>query len=140
MTEVVATLAAGCFTGAALYVGLVEQPAREACPLPVALAEFRAGFARARALQATLAVTGTATALGAWGAGRGARWLAVALALGAVVAVTLVVIAPVYRRLLDPTLAAESSEARVLLARWGRLHLVRVGLGLAAFATAVAGA
>jgi hypothetical protein len=139
VTEVVATLAAGCFTGAALYIGLVEQPAREACPLPVALAEFRAGFSRARALQATLAVSGAATALSAWGAGRGPRWLVVALALGAVVAVTLVVITPVYRRLLDPALAADSPEARTLLVRWGRLHLVRVGLGLVAFAAAVAG-
>ena len=139
MTDVVATLAAGCFTGAALYVGLVEQPAREACPLPVAIAEFRAGFSRARALQATLAAGGMAMALNAWGAGGGTRWLVVALALGAAILVTLVVITPVYRRLLDPALAADSPEARTLLVRWGRLHLVRVGLGLVAFAAAVAG-
>jgi len=131
--ELVATLCAGYFAGAAFYVSLVEQPARLACPMPVALAEFRPGFPRARALQASLALLGTLCAILAWLRGAGKGWLVAATCLASVVGFTLARLAPVYARLLDPSLDAESPEARPLLVRWGRLHAVRTALGFSAF-------
>ena len=137
MLALLATLCAGLFTGAALYVSLVAHPARLEAGTEVALGEFRPSFPRARRLQASLAMLGALSALGAWLAGDGGGFLLVALLLFGNVAFTFAVIAPVYERLLDPGLAVDSPESRPLLERWGRLHGVRSAVGLLAFGAAL---
>jgi hypothetical protein len=127
-----ATLASALFAGAALYVTLVEHPARMACGAPLALAEFRTSYPRGTRLQAPLAVAACLGAVGAWLTGGPSGWLAAGVAVGAVVPYTLVAILPTNRRLLDPALAPDVPEVRVLLRRWGQLHLVRTALGLVA--------
>jgi hypothetical protein len=139
MFALLSTLCAGLFTGAAGYVTLVAQPSRLEAGTEVALAEFRPSFPRARRLQASLALLGGITGTCAWLAGDGAAFLLAALLLFGNVGFTLVVIAPLYERLMDPALAAGSSEARPLLERWGRLHAVRSGVGLLAFLAALLG-
>lgn len=136
--EQVATLSAGLFAGAATYISVVEHWARLAAGPAVALAQFRPGFPRARALQGSLASLGGACAAFAWLGGSGGGWLVVALLLFGIVGFTLLVIAPVYGALVSPALAAESPDAARLLARWGRLHAVRTLAGLLAFTIAVA--
>ncbi len=138
MLAVVATLCAGCFSGAALYITLVEQPARLAIPTAMAIAEFRPGFPRAASMQAALAIVGALAALGAWRREGGIGWLVAAACLGTVVLFTFVLIRPVYEALLDATLDTGSSAARELLTRWGRLHAVRTALGLAGFVSCLA--
>jgi Domain of unknown function (DUF1772) len=128
-----ATLAAGLFAGAALYITLVEHPARTGCGPMLAVAQFRKSYPRGAALQAPLAIVGCLAGAGAWLAGAGAGWLLAGLLLGVVVPFTLVVILPTTHRLLDPTLEPDTPEAVRLLHRWGLLHLVRTGLSLAAF-------
>jgi hypothetical protein len=135
----VATGCAGLFAGAALYISLVEHWSRLRAGPAVALAEFRPGFPRARAIQASLAVLGGSSALTAWRDGAGSEWLAVAVLLFGIVGFTLIAVLPVYRRLLDPALHPDAPEASALLVRWGRLHAARSVAGLAAFAAALAG-
>lgn len=132
MLEALATLATTLFTGAALYVSLVEQPARLLCPTPCALAQWRPSYRRATRLQASLALTGCLLALGAWLGGAGPAWLAAGLLLGSVVPFTLLVIMPTNRRLQDESLDPADPSARVLLQRWGRLHHARSLASLAA--------
>src|SRR5262245_49292853 len=129
-----ATVAAGLFAGAALYVTLVEHPARTGCGPMLAVAQFRKSYPRGAVLQAPLAIAGCLAAAGAWLAGAGASWLLAGLLLGALVPYTLVVILPTNHRLLDPTLEPDTPEAVRLLRRWGLLHLVRTLVGLVAFA------
>jgi hypothetical protein len=129
-----ATGAAGLFAGAALYVTLVEHPARTGCGPMLAVAQFRKSYPRGAALQAPLAIVGGLSAAGAWLAGAGAGWLLAGLLLGVLVPFTLVVILPTNRRLLDPALEPDTPEAVRLLRRWGFLHAVRTLLGLLAFA------
>jgi hypothetical protein len=137
MFAFLATLCAGLFAGAAGYISLVEHRARLQAGPAVALAQFRPGFSRARAIQASLALAGGTCALvTAWRDG-GLAWFVVALLLLGVVVFTLVWIAPVYEALLDPALTAQSPEAPALLARWGRRHHVRSALGLLAFLLAL---
>lgn len=138
MIENAATLCAGLFAGAAVYISLVEHRARLQAGPAVALAQFRAGFPRARAVQGSLAIAGGASALLAWFGGSGGVWLVIALLLFGVVGFTLVVIAPVYTALCAPSLSADSPEASALLVRWGHLHHVRSAAGLAAFSVALA--
>jgi hypothetical protein len=133
MLLILATLAAGLFAGAAIYITAVEHPARLACGAELAVREFAPSYRRATLMQAPLALVGCA-------AGIVAGWqrsdLVLALAatlLGAVVPFTLAIMLPTNKRLLNPALDARSPAALELLVRWGRLHAVRSVLGGAAF-------
>ena len=133
--EIVATVCAGLFAGAAIYITAVEHPARLACGTALALREFAPSYRRATVMQASLGVVGLLAAVGAWWrAGHGGLLIG-GLLLGAVVPFTLVGILPTNRRLLAPNLDPESAEAAALLVRWGRLHAVRSVLGGLAFGT-----
>jgi hypothetical protein len=86
-------------------------------------------------MQAPLAIVGLGSAFTAWAIGASAAWLVGGVLLGAVVPFTLVVILPTNKQLLDPAIGADLDRARVLLARWNRLHAVRSALGLGALLT-----
>jgi Domain of unknown function (DUF1772) len=130
---IVATLSAGLFSGAAIYINAVEHPARLSCGTELALREFGPSYRRATIMQASLAITGCVTGLWSAWAGRDA-WLAFgAILLGAVVPFTLIVILPTNHQLLDPALDPRSHKATLLLNRWGRLHATRSILSTAAF-------
>src|SRR5690349_6232887 len=96
-----ALLVTGLFTGTAVYITLVEQPARLACSTEIAVAQWRPSYKRATIMQASLAIAGTLLSIAAWIGGAGWVWLVAGLFLGAIVPFTLVVIAPTNRRLED---------------------------------------
>jgi uncharacterized membrane protein len=123
--ELLATLCAGLFAGAAIYITLVEHPARMECGTELAATEFGPSYRRATLMQASLAALGLLSALVAWVQGRGPAVLVGGLLLGAVIPFTLWVILPTNKRLLDPALDRGSTEAAALLVRWGQLHAVR---------------
>jgi len=129
----VATVAAGLFAGAAVYVTIAEHPARLECGQAIAIKEFGPSYRRAAVMQGGLAVVGLLASVLAWYQGGDVGWLVWGLLLGALVPFTLVVIMPTNRRLLDPGLDSASREARELLSRWGRLHAVRTVVGVAVF-------
>jgi hypothetical protein len=131
--EILATLAAGLFAGAAVYINLVEHPARMRLPTRQAAAQWAPSYARATLMQAPLALVGLLCAAASWLLSSGTGWLVAGLVLGAVVPFTLVVIMPTNRRLLEPGRDLDSAETRALLDRWARLHAVRSMLGLVAF-------
>lgn len=129
----VATLAAGIFAGAAIYVSAVEHPARVSCGTEIALREFAPSYRRGAIMQASLAIGGCgAGVIGGWLYNDTASIVA-GLLLGFVVVFTLLVIFPTNKRLLDSPLDARGVEASQLLARWGRLHAVRSMLSAVAF-------
>jgi uncharacterized membrane protein len=132
LLELIATFCTALFAGAALYVNLVEHPARLELGTAAAMREWRPSYRRATVLQASLAVAGLLTAVGAWIEGRGTAVLIAGLALGCVVPFTLVIIFPINRGLSDPALDTQSAEAAALLATWNRLHAVRSAAALAA--------
>jgi len=130
----IAAGAATLFAGGALYVSLVEHPARLATGPPMAVAQFRTSYPRGARLQGGLAVLGTLAAVGAWFAGAPIGWLGAGVLLGLVVPYTLLVIRPTNARLLDRTLPPDAPETRRLLQRWGALHAGRTLVSLAAAA------
>jgi Anthrone oxygenase len=131
--EWIATLCAGLFAGAAIYITLVEHPARLECGTELAATEFGPSYRRATLMQASLAAVGLAAAVVAWIQGRGLPVLVGGLLLGMVIPFTLLVILPTNKRLLDPGLDRRSAEAAALLNRWGRLHALRSVLSGLAF-------
>lgn len=131
--QAVATLASGTFFGAAVYINLVEQPARVSCGVPLAVTEWRPSYKRGTLMQAPLALIGSVSALSAWWFVGGVSWLTGGILLLLVVPFTLVAILPTNKRLESKELDLHSEEAGRLLRRWGRLHAVRSVLSGLAF-------
>jgi hypothetical protein len=131
--EIIATLAAGIFAGAAAYVNLVEHPARLSCGVRLAVMEWRPSYKRGTLMQAPLALIGALSALISWWLNREPAWLIGGVLLFAAVPFTLIAILPTNRKLEDKNLDVSSAEAERLLRRWGWLHAVRSILGALAF-------
>ena len=131
--EVAALLCTGLFTGAALYVSLVEHPARLSCPVEVALAEWRSSYRRATVMQASLVVASLLSALAAFAVGRGHVVLIGGVLVALNIPVTFGIIMPVNRQLEDPALDPTDPITLDLLQRWGRLHWIRTVISLVAF-------
>jgi uncharacterized membrane protein len=132
--EFIACFCTAMFAGSALYVSLVEHPARMECGGALAIAQFGPSYRRATVMQGLLAVTAFLAATAAWWFDAGGAWLVGAILIGTVVPFTLLVILPTNKRLLDPSLDRDSETARMLLQKWGRLHAVRTVLSTAALA------
>jgi uncharacterized membrane protein len=133
LLEILATLAAGLFAGAAIYIDLAEQPARKKIDIAAALTEWRPSYKRAAVVQPLLAAVGFLSALAAWLMGASVWWLVGGVLLVAVIPYTLIVVFPTNDKLLDPAIDKNPDLARQLLIRWGRLHTVRSIMSLAAF-------
>ena len=130
---VVAVFCCGVFAGAAIYINLVEHPARMEGGPALALAEWAPSYRRATLMQAPLALLGGVAALAAGLAGAGRGWLVGGLLLLSVVPFTFLGIMPTNRALLAPGAERDLPRAAALLARWNRLHAVRSLLSGAAF-------
>src|SRR6266700_5631734 len=128
IAEFVAVLACGLFTGAALYVSLVEHPARMECGVELATAQFPPSYRRGTIMQVTLAAVCLLSSIAAWLAGATFWWVVAGVLLVSVIPFTLIVILPTNKQLLSPTLDRRSAQAGQLLTRWGRLHAVRSAL------------
>jgi hypothetical protein len=131
--QIVATLSCGLFAGAATYITVVEHPARMQCGTRLALTEFSPSYKRATAMQAPLAAVGLLSGTAAWLIGAHFLWAVGGVLLGAVIPLTLIVIAPTNKQLPDPALDRDSALGQRLLLRWGRLHAFRTILSLVSF-------
>ena len=130
--EYIATLSSTLFTGAAIYINLVEHPARMGCDTKIAFTQWAPSYKRATVMQASLAIIGFLAGVSAWLLCAGNMWLAGAVLLGAVVPFTFTAIMPTNHALLAPGRDLSSPETRALLEKWGRLHAVRSVLSLLA--------
>src|SRR5215469_12191631 len=121
IAEFISVLACALFTGAAIYINLVEHPARMQCGVEMAVREFAPSYRLATIMQATCAAVGLLSSLAAWLAGATLWWLIAGVLLGTVIPFTLIVILPTNKQLLSPALDRGSAEAERLLKHWGRL-------------------
>ena len=124
---------AAAFFGAALYVVLVEQPARLALDDRAMVKEWAPSDRRGVAMLAALALAAAVFGLLQYRDGADVRWL-----VGAAVAIaswpyTFFVVVPLNNRLLDRE--SDGAGARGLVAAWGLLEWGQVAL--AAVASAV---
>jgi len=75
IAEFVAVLACSLFTGAAVYLSLVEHPARMECGVELASAEFPPSYHRGTIMQVTLAAVCLLSSIAAWLAGATFWWV-----------------------------------------------------------------
>ncbi len=133
MFELLATVCAAIFAGAAIYISVVQHPAAIRAGNAVAARFFPHMYRRAAPMQASLALVGSLAGLLAWLWGSGVQWAVGALLLGSVVPVTVLWIKPVNDRLLAPDLDPETPQVAELLRSWGRRHRLRSVSSLLAF-------
>ncbi|MDI1296666.1 MAG: DUF1772 domain-containing protein [bacterium] len=142
--SIAALVFATLFTGAALYISLVEHPARLGLADGPLLAQWQPSYKRALPMQSGLAVAGGAAGLivgyylADW------RWFAGSILLLANWPFTLLIIMPVNKRLMAMPERQAGAGSRAMLVQWGKLHNVRSALGAAtallfAWAVALAG-
>jgi anthrone oxygenase-like protein len=130
--EFITVLSCTLFTGAAIYISLVEHPARMGCDTIIATTVWAPSYKRATIMQASLAILSVLAGVSAWLLGGGIIWLTGAMVIGLVVPFTFIAIMPINHQLLEPGRDLASDETRKLLEKWGRLHAVRSMLSLVA--------
>ena len=130
--QFIATSCAALFAGAALYINLVEHPARMGLDTRAAATQWAPSYKRATWMQAPLALLSFLCGTMVWFMDAGVGWLVAAAIIVAVVPFTFVVIMPTNHKLLAPGRDLDSAETRTLLEHWGMLHAVRTALSLLA--------
>ena len=141
--SIAALVFATLFAGAALYISLVEHPARLGLADGPLLAQWQPSYKRALPIQSGLAVAGGMAGLLVGYLSSDLRWFAGSILLLANWPFTLLVIMPVNKRLMAMGEHEADAGSRAMLVQWGKLHNVRSALGAAAalvFAWALAGA
>ena len=140
---VAALLFATLFSGAALYISLVEHPARLELTDGPLLMQWQPSYKRALPIQSGLAIAGGATGILAGYLSADWRWFAGSALLLANWPFTLTVIMPVNKRLMAMPEREAGPASRAMLIQWGKLHNIRSLLGAATtllFAWALVGA
>jgi Domain of unknown function (DUF1772) len=123
--QFLAVLCCTLFAGAAIYISLVEHPARMGCDTKTAATVWAPSYKRATVMQAPLAAVSFLAGVGAWLFGGGILWLIGAVLIGLVIPFTFIGVMPTNHQLLAPGRDLSSTETRSLLEKWGRLHAVR---------------
>jgi hypothetical protein len=124
-----ALTAAAIFSGAALYVGVVEQPARLSLDDRALLTEWKPSYKRGAAMQAPLALLGCLLGLLAWWQTSQSGFLLGGIAMIAPWPWTLIGIKPTNDALLATGPDRAGPQTRALVVKWGALHSVRTALG-----------
>jgi hypothetical protein len=127
-----AIIVAAVFAGAALYVNIVEQPARLMLDDKSLLIEWKPAYKHGFAMQAPLAIFGFLLGLLAWWQTGIWWWLVGGLILIANWPYTLLGIMPTNSRLMSADPAVAGADIRALVETWAKLHAVRTALGFAA--------
>ena len=127
-----ALIAAALFTGAALYVGACEQPARLQLDDGALLTQWKPAYKRGTAMQAPLALLGALLGVIAWWQINDWRWLVGSAVILANWPFTFLAIMPTNNALLALDPASGNPRSRALIEKWGRLHAVRTALGILA--------
>ncbi len=92
--QLFATLCCTLFTGAAIYISLVEHPARMGCDTKTAATVWAPSYKRGTMMQAPLAVLSFLSGVMASLLGGGIMWLVGAVLIGSVVPFTFIEIMP----------------------------------------------
>jgi hypothetical protein len=129
LTGQLALTTAAVFTGAAIYVSVCEQPARLRLDDRALLIEWKPSYKHGAAMQAPLALIGTALGVAAWWATGDWLWLLGAIVFLSAWPYTLLIILPTNNELLAIDPGSAGPRSRALIEKWGWLHTGRSAIG-----------
>jgi hypothetical protein len=129
----IALTLAAAFTGAALYINLVEQPARMALDDSALLSEWRPSDHRGVALLAALSLIAALAAFAMYFESHDTTWAIGAVCIMLSWPYTFFAIVPMNNRILAVA-AGEQAAARSLVQTWGMLQYGMTAIGAAACA------
>merc|ERR1712212_179945 len=129
--RIASTFATNTFFGAAIYINIVECPARLSLKTaPAMVSHFQATFPRARAMQGPLAGTSAMGAAIAWYLDSDPSrnlFLASSIMMLCIPPWTKLVIMPINNQLMDGEVPAKKEDKWVsdMMNQWDKVHLVR---------------
>ena len=127
-----ALVLAAAFAGAAFYINVAEQPARLSLDDKSLLKEWKPSYAGGLVMQSSLAaVSGVLGFVTAW-VTKDWRWIIGAALIIANWPYTLLGMAPTNNKLKGISENDAGPISRTSIETWGRLHVVRTSLGIAA--------
>ncbi len=129
-----ALVVSAVFAGAALYINIVEQPARLQLATPDLLTEWKLAYKRGTLMQAPLAVLGLLLGGVAWWQTGRPEWMVGGALMIVNWPFTFLVIMPVNHKLMAADSATTDVDVRKMIEHWNRLHAGRTALGCAATA------
>ncbi|MDX1705467.1 DUF1772 domain-containing protein [Pseudidiomarina sp.] len=130
--QFITVFAATLYAGVAIYINLVEHPARMNLKTKPAAQEWAPSYRRATILQAVLAAFASAGGVATWLLLGGTWWATGTIIMLLVIPVSLILILPINYRLTDPDRDKSSDRTRELLSQWGYRHTLRTILSLVA--------
>ncbi|WP_294540526.1 DUF1772 domain-containing protein [uncultured Rhodoblastus sp.] len=119
------------FAGAALYLNLVEQPARLALDDSSMMREWAPSDRRGFALIGGLALLSALAALAAFAQGSDIRWLVGALIALATWPYSFFIVVPLNNRLLAASPGQPAADSREIVTFWGLLEWGLFAIGVA---------
>ncbi|KAF5826604.1 hypothetical protein DUNSADRAFT_2552 [Dunaliella salina] len=124
-----ALLASCCFTGAAFYINIAEQPARLRLKMEGALSQWKLAYIRGFAMQASLAVLSGSAGLYTYYVRGDWQWLLGGLCMLLNWPYTLLLMMPTNKRLMATQASQVGMATKELMVKWGSLHAFRTLLG-----------
>jgi len=125
-------IAAGLFSGSAIYVNVAEQPARLHLGHKALLTQWKPAYKRGFAMQAPLVLVGSILGLLAALQTKERLWFLGVIIFAANWPYMHFVVGPVNKQLKRIHSAGAGPESRALIEKWGKLHRIRSLLGIAA--------
>jgi hypothetical protein len=133
LTQYIATLAAGIWTGSAIYIGFAEHPSALKVGLNFATEYFRHMSKRTAPFMMVMSATSGIAAMYVWWNTGSSAWLAGGILQLGMFPLTAALIVPTNIKLIRIDPVAEPDLTAALHKRWGQMHWLRTVIGSVSF-------